>query len=147
MYTFYYAAESPACRSYDGWALPVAPPAQAWCCRYGVELSVAVLPVETFTGCHDGLRDMMEVVMREAGTDVRSEPADIFASLIDPQVLARPGQSPAIRPDLQATLSMPAVATACGQRVRASPSRRAVLGQQSAPGVLGHIITPSSAHT
>ena len=101
------------------------PPAQAWCCRHGVELSVAVLPVETFTGCHDGLRDMMEVVMREAGTDVRSEPGDIFASLIDPRVLARPGQSPAIRPDLQATLSMPAAVTARGQRARQPlPARR-----------------------
>jgi len=103
-----------------------------------------VLPVETFTGCHDGLRDMMEVVMREAGTDVRSEPGDIFASLIDPRVLARPGQSPAIRPDLQATLSMPAVATARGRPLARQPlpARRLLFDVKTTHAGHGFYLTP-----
>ncbi len=143
MYTFYFAAESPACRSYDRWTLPVAPPAVAYCCRYGVELAAAVLPVETYTQCHDGLRDMVEVVMREASIDVVSEPAHIFDALIQPHILMRQGATPAIIPDLMASVSMPAVATARGQRVgQFLPARRLLFDVKTTHAGHGMYLTP-----
>ena len=38
---------------------------------WGQELSAARLPVETFTGCHDSLRDMMCTVAAEGGVKLR----------------------------------------------------------------------------
>ena len=96
MYTGYFGMQSPVCRPLEGLRLPTVITEHVYCDPWGVELSAARLPVETYTPCHDALRDMMEVVLRESHLVVHPEPAHIFASLIHPQRLLQPGAVPAI---------------------------------------------------
>ena len=72
-----------------------------------------------------------------------SEPAHLFSSLIQPQILMQLGATPAIIPDLMATVSMPEVATRRGQRTGPFlPQRRLLFDVKTTHAGHGMYLTP-----
>ena len=110
MYTTYFGAHSPVCIPLVGRALPTARP--SFLDAHGFVLDSAVMPVATFTACHNAVRDFFYDLSVESGVLTRWEPRSIFTTLIPPAVLLSPGRPPGVVPDLEITVPMPVAHTA-----------------------------------
>ena len=122
-FTTYLGAPSHLLAPYVGRSIPCAINSR-FVDQHGHELGRATLPGGSWSTVHDECERALFDLLMEAGYRFDLQPRHIFHTLIPPSVLQAPGAPPGIVPDAIGEASMPAAATARGDRRGARlPSR------------------------
>ena len=91
------------------------------CDPHGFEISLATLPGDDDTECHDAIGRELFDITHAAGLRIELQPERIFTSLVPIATLLAAGRQPrgrppAIVPDAAIDIALPEVVTARGQR-------------------------------